>query len=616
VNVWATRLAALATSAAAFFVLLLYVPSLEAPFLAPKFAAVGAAAAAALAAFGLRRAEARRRLWATPLAAGAFLVLATSTISWAVAAGEPLGAPYAIAALWRWAGLFSLAAGASVLDGAPATRQRVLETVTVAAAVVSAIGLLQHADRLPLSIPVISTPGSTFGNRNLAAEVIALALPLGVAAAVGAERSDTRIAVVASLFLELVYLAVTRARGAWAGAACGLAVVLWLARIRWSRRSAVIALGAAGVAAVAAVVPGHFNPRDAGDAKRYSGLVEVLEGGLDARSTALKTRLGLWRRTARMIGEHPWLGVGPGNWPRLFPRFAEPDASADGVLSTTLAPRQAHDDYLERAAETGIPGLLALGVLWAGVLLATRARLKSRPEEASVTAAAAGSWTALSVLCVASFPFEMPGTLALSGIALGLLATDTVREERPKGSPAIGYVELAAGLALLACVLVESELSLRGSYWLGVAARAARRDLGPEGANEALQSLPKTIELTPGNFRAQLLTAQMYMRLGRSEEATRAGSAALALEPSSPNAYVALAVAALDGGDPRAAKRYATAALDVLHDEPSALHARALASERLHEQTAAAEDLARLAALAHTGNAETAHEAQSLLAIP
>jgi O-antigen ligase len=617
VKVWAARLAALATGAAAFFVLLVYVPALAASFLVPKFTVLGLCASAGLAAFGLRRAAEGRRLWTRPIAAGALLVLATTAVAWARAAGDPVGAPYAAEALWRWGSLFALAAGASVLDDAPPIRQRVLETLTIAAATVSLIGLLQHVGRLPLAIPIISVPGSTFGNRNLAAEVIALALPFGLAAAAGAERRDGRIAMFVALLLELVYLAVTRARGAWAGAACGLVVTLWLSRATWSRRSAGIALGTVLVAVAAAVVPGHFNPRDAGDAKRYSGLVEVLEGGLDARSTALKTRLGLWRRTLTMIGERPLLGVGPGNWPRIFPRLAEPRASADGVLSPSLAPRQAHEDYLERAAETGIPGLLALAFLGAAIVLAVRARLKSRPEEVPVTAAAAGSWAALSVLCLASFPFEMPGTLALSGIALGLLARDTVPGVRAKGAAAVGCLQIAAGLALLAVVLVRSERSLRGSYWLGVAARVARRDRGPEGAAEALESLQSSLEAAPNDFRAQLITAQTYARLGRSEESTRAAQAALALEPYSPNAYVALAVGALDGGDPAAAEKYATAALYLLHDEPYALHARIIAFERLHDEAAAAADRARLSELAEDKrNGETAREAQSLLAIP
>ena len=89
----------------------------------------------------------------------------------------------------------------------------------------------------------------------------------------------------------------------------------------------------------------------------------------------MRTRLGLWRRTVAMSAEHPLLGVGPGNWPVAFPRYAEPGAMRDGVLTATRAPRQAHDDLLERLAETGIPGLLALGLLGASTATAARRRL-------------------------------------------------------------------------------------------------------------------------------------------------------------------------------------------------------------------------------------------------
>jgi O-antigen ligase len=255
-------------------------------------------------------------------------------------------------------------------------RQRVLETITVAAAVVAAIGLLQHLELAPLSIPVISRPGSTFGNRNLAADVMAMALPLGVGAVAGAQTRASRSALFVALSLELVFLAVTRARGAWIGAACGLGVTLWFVRERLSSAALAVAAGAAAVAVVAASVPGRLSPHDAGDVKRYAGVVALLEGGVDARGTALRTRLGLWRRTIAMLCDHPVLGVGPGNWPVVFPRYAEPGATRDGVLSATRAPRQAHEDLLERAAESGVPGLMALGVLAAGAVKGVRLRLR------------------------------------------------------------------------------------------------------------------------------------------------------------------------------------------------------------------------------------------------
>jgi O-antigen ligase len=343
-------LATLATGGATLFVLLLFAPSLQAPFLVPKFAALELAASLGLVAFALQRASTGRPRWSAPVTLGALLVLATSAVSWAAAAARPHGAPYALEALARWGSLFGIACAASVLDDENEGRRHALEAVMVAAAAVAVLGLLQHIEVNPFPMPVISTPGSTFGNRNLAAEVVAMALPLGLAPIAMARGKAQRWTLAFALALELMYLAVTRARGAWLGAACGLGTTLWVIQLRWSRTSRWVAAAAVVAAVVAVSLPGRYNPRDAGDRKRYSGVVDVVEEGFDSRSTALKTRFGLWRRTWSMIGDRPILGVGPGNWPVEFPRYAEPGATQDGVLSATLAPRQAHNDYLERAA--------------------------------------------------------------------------------------------------------------------------------------------------------------------------------------------------------------------------------------------------------------------------
>jgi O-antigen ligase len=641
----AATLAALATGGAAFLVLLLYAPALQAPFLVPKFAALEVGATLAFVAFALGRVKTGGPRWAPSLVAGALLVVGTSAVSWAAATARAPGAPYAVPALARWAALFGLACGASVLDDAPDARQRVLEGVTIAAAAVAVIGLLQHLEMLPLSIPVISTPGSTFGNRNLAAEAMALALPLGVGAAAGAGRAagaepaaqrSRRAVLLVALSLELVYLAVTRARGAWLGAACGLAVTLWLARIRVTRVSRVslaLALGAVVVASVAAFVPGRFNPRDAGDAKRYSRLVEVLEGGFDARSTALRTRLGLWRRTVAMVGDFPWLGVGPGNWPVFFPRYAEPGATRDGVLSAALAPRQAHDDFLERAAETGIPGLLALGALGAGVAMAIGRRLKSGDAGTRVSSAAgAGAWASLGALCLASFPFEMPATIALAGLALGLVATDPPPPEgappalaRPPGvlSRAVAYALLAAGLVALPCVALRAERSVRASRWLGVAERALARgsrerrdraDRRSDALPAAADALRRVRALSPRDVRADIRTAQTCLLQSRPADAIRACDDALTIEPYSPNAMAYRAASALAAGDADAARRDATRALAILHDYPLALDVHARAALQQGDADAAAADRLRLTQMAADGeHPDTARDARALL---
>jgi O-antigen ligase len=613
-----TRLAALAISGAVLFVLLLFVPSLEAPFLVPKFAALEVTASLGLVAFALRRALTGGPRWAGPLTAGALLVLATTAISWMAAAGRSLGAPYAVDAVARWASLFGLACGASVLADAQDARQRVLEVVAATAGLVAAIGLLQHLEVIPLSIPVISTPGSTFGNRNAAAEVMAMASPLTLGAAFGSDRREARWAILASLGLELVFLAVTRTRGAWLGAAFGLGAALLVVRHRPSRISVGITFGVLVAVGIAASVPGRFNPRDSGDRKRYSGVVEVLEEGFDARSTALRTRFGLWRRTVKMIREQPLLGVGPGNWPVVFPRYAEPGATRDGVLSATLAPRQVHNDVLERTAETGIVGLAGLGVLVAGAGLAVARRLR-RHQEGDADAAAAGSAGALVALVVvsaASFPCEMPGTIALAGIALGLVAPEPQTGPASSGarSRRLAWAATALGLAMLVCAAVRAERRVRGSRWLAVAERALHRDAGSIGAAEAMGALNYSLAAAPDDYRARLRTAQMLLRERRSAASAGAARQAIALEPYAPNAWAALAASELEAGDPEASRADAAYAITILQDYPFALYVRAQAAERQGDTGAAAADRERLLVLAAGPESnETARTARTLL---
>jgi O-antigen ligase len=616
----AAGLALLATAGGTMLVLLLYMPALQAPFLAPKFSALEIAAAVGVAALALDRAKRSGARWTRGLTAGAWLVLATTAVSWIAAARGPLGAPYAVDAMARWGSLFGMACAASVLDaGGP--RRRVLEAITMASAAVAAMGLLQHAGLLPLSIPVISTPGSTFGNRNQAAEAMAMALPFGIRAFARSPERESRAIMGASVVLELLFLGATRARGAWIGAACGLGAAAWFARARLSRAAIAAAVAAVVATAIVASVPGRFDPRDAGDTKRYAGVVELLQDGLDTRSTTLRTRLGLWARTVAMIGDHPLLGVGPGNWPVAFPHYAEPGATRDGVLTTTRAPRQAHDDLLERLAETGMPGLLALGLLGASTVAAARRRLDARDDETrSTAAAAASSLVALAAISLASFPLEMPATIALAGVALGWLAAEPrpdaarSRAVRGRGDALVRLAVLACASLLVACASARATRRVRGSRWLGVAERAMRVDRGAAGAAEALAALQLALEATPGSFRAELRASQMLRREKRPADAARAARAAMAIEPGAPNAWTALAAADLEAGEATTARHDADQALRLLQDNPFALHLRALALRQQGDPASATVDEDRLRALAHApGDPETARAAKALL---
>jgi O-Antigen ligase len=636
VSPWAVRVATLATRGAAVLVLLLYAPAFDAPFLVPKFAALEITAALGFVAFGLERAAAGRLRWSPGVSLGVTLVLATTCVSWAMAASVGV-APYGAPAVARWISLLGLACGASVLSDDPDARQALLSAITAAAVAVASIGLLQHVELLPFYIPVISMPGSTFGNRNLAAEAIAMALPLGVAAAAGARGRGARVAIVAALAIQVVYLAVTRARGAWVGAACGLVAVAWLARVRWSRRTVALAAGLAIAAAVAAAIPGRFNPRDAGDTKRYSDVVQVLEGGVDVHSTAIRTRVGLWRRTLAMIADHPWFGVGPGNWPVFFPLYAEPDATADGVMSVAVEPRQAHDDVLERMAETGVIGLAALLVLALAVVRSGRQQLAIGARRVSA-AGAAGALVGLVVLAVPAFPLEMPATIALAGLSLGLLVPAdglaggvSAAENAPlPGSivamPTIrafslpslaGYAALAGGTAFALLAALRANATARESWWLGVSERAFAHEPGPVGDAQGFEALKRALKERPRDRRALMGTAKVELRLGDPANAFRAAQRVLEIEPYAPNAWALLSAAELATGEVDAARRDASRAITLLNDCPLALQTRATAEARAGDLTSAAADQDRLNALAAGAETDgTARAARALLMPP
>lgn len=613
-----------ATCGAGVLVPLLYAPALATPFTGPKEAIFQIAAALGFGAFLLKSAAVggSRQTGAagtgqgagpaavtsfivpsrgSPIALGLFLVLGSGALSAAIASRTPPGAPYALAASMRWVALFGLACGVAASGGGSATRAGLFQAVTASAAIVSVVGLLQHLDRFALPIPVISTPGSTFGNRNLAGEAIALSLPFGFGALfVAGSRAERRV-VAAAIAVEILYLAATRARGAWLGGAMGVLTAVAVGRRRWSRAAIAAWVGLGALAVIVALLPGRANPRYVADTKRFARGFDVVETSFDPDSPALRTRIGLWRRSLAMFREHPLTGIGPGNWAVFFPRYAEPGATEDGVLSATLAPRHAHFDLLEHLSETGVVGLASLLALVIGVAATIRKRLASgEAERRGPIAVAAGTLVALAGASVTGFPMEMPATLTLAGLALGLISPhdDEVgvgQRARPRLPAAVA--ELLA-LSILAIAVIGAERRLRGSYWLGKAERALHDDRGPAGATRALSALEQASRATPGTFRVALRKAHAELRLGHGIEATRACDAANAREPFSPNAWATLAAVQLGAGDPKSATASVDWSLELLNDYPFALFVKAQAADELGDHVAAETARARLRTIA------------------
>lgn len=187
----------------------------------------------------------------------------------------------------------------------------------------------------------------TFVNRNTAATywgscaIVCLSVALGQIRGVNsgavsvAYRRPVIVASLAGLGLCLVALAMTGSRAGTVLTFGGLALAggLWLTgaethrRSRWSKA----VLGLAALLLIVQVLGGIVANR-----VREHGVFD------ERRATA-------YGDTLAIISEHPWLGVGLGNFAVVFPRYRSATLGSAGIWD------RAHSTPLEMAAEMGLP---------------------------------------------------------------------------------------------------------------------------------------------------------------------------------------------------------------------------------------------------------------------
>ena len=188
-------------------------------------------------------------------------------------------------------------------------------------------------------------PTATFVLTNSLAGVLAPWLVLGLGAAVmQSGRSNPQFrrrlwmaAACCTLPIGAVLL-LTKSRSAYAAVVAGALLVGWLIvrqRRRISPRFAIAAVLVVAALIVAAVAVGGLDT------------AVVLEA-----PKSLGYRLQYWQSTLQMIGDHPLLGCGSGNFQDYYTAYKLPDASEDVA--------DPHNFALEVWAVAGTPALLAL----------------------------------------------------------------------------------------------------------------------------------------------------------------------------------------------------------------------------------------------------------------
>jgi len=127
-----------------------------------------------------------------------------------------------------------------------------------------------------------------------------------------------------------------------------------------------------------------------------------------------QSRLSMWRDALPLIKQHPWLGTGLGTFPIAY------TSGQTAFLSQFV--NHAHNDYLELAADLGIPAAL---VLFGSILFILGRAIRSfltgeRDFERIVALGCVGSIVAILLHSFADFNLYIPANALLFSAILGL----------------------------------------------------------------------------------------------------------------------------------------------------------------------------------------------------
>lgn len=517
-------------------------------------------------------------------------------------------------------------------------RVAVLFGCGAATAVAAAVGMIQYAEIAPGAFPFGSAaatalaervrggwpwpgfralaqtdvPGSLFGHANVAAEFVAVGVPLmaGCALLLGlaARKSGARRLVTLPAALVVVVVAlglllfVVRAgsRGALIAVASA-AVVGWATWFlaTWARRpffgSRPLHLLVHGLTVVVLVTTSlvaldslRVSPRHG---QHATTALRRLQSSLTPQNTTIRERLDLWGNSLEMIEDHPWFGVGPGRFAVTYPRYAFSRRHHEsGRLSVRRQPERPHNELVHVATETGWPGaalwLVCMASLaWSGLAGAVRSRLDAA-DRLTVASALAGLTVVWTVGLVA-FPFRQTGTHMTFWVLAGLVCRVTT----PAGSPArrltIPGATLRLALCAAAVVLVVAHFDGRREASRAVRAYgqiAAMENLigkgNPRVQVEQLRALDRAVALRPDDYRIRLLHGQLLRRQGRLSEAGTSFERCLELHPDLINAHLGRAQCLIELGDVDGAEVSARRSVELNAREPRARLVLALVHQR------------------------------------
>ena len=287
----------------------------------------------------------------------------------------------------------------------------------------------------------------TFGDHQLFGAFLMLLLPVMLVTGFSPTAPTRRLAAQAASVLALSGLLLARTRASWIGEALSLLILAALSYRYLVRTQAAASAGArrqrlaswaSGLTVLIAVVA-FVGLSQMGDS--FSRRAQSMTAAAAGRDGSFQSRLPAWRGALAMVRARPVTGWGIGSYPLAQEPFTH--VGRGGAAVAALGPslsEQAHDFYLQLAAELGLPGLLLwLGALAAACAAAKRAlaqrRAGSLRQRVLIGALAAAAGQAVDALANPAWQFSEVMLFFWIVLGLGMAAAGLADGLPPGGAP-------------------------------------------------------------------------------------------------------------------------------------------------------------------------------------
>jgi O-antigen ligase len=374
-------------------------------------------------------------------------------------------------------------------------------------------------------------PGGTFGNRNFIAHLAAIGTPVVILVALTAPRGIGSLFGAIAMAAIAATLVLSRSRAAWLAVITLSVPVAMLGKLTWAKWSnprtarRVVVLGAATVAGVliALFVPNRL------EWKSGSPYLDSAAGLVNYKGGSGAGRLVQYANSLAMTRAYPVFGVGPGNWPVVYPKFASRNdpsmsQSVDGVTSNPWP----SSDWAAYLSERGVLGCLLLALVMIGLMVRAVRDVGDAPgndpQRVLMSIALVGTLIATAVVGA----FDAVLLIAVPAYFVWTLAGAL----RPLTGGA--EVELNVGRFVPALLAVVAAIVIGRS-----AAQVAAITVA--STNARIDALARATVLDPGNYRLRMRLAQAYIARGDCVHARAQARAARDLFPSAAEPKRALA---------------------------------------------------------------------------